>query len=157
MGAFRGWCGRAGGLAGARTLGAQHASPGERGGPAGGTLNTPDWASVRPPKTESAHSIDGATHAGAARPSPENKNARGPVKPRKKFAVRALGFLPEYDDGARRLEPSKNTSDFPDKTITKREWRFCVSTTKENTIITKRNTILCLLYFIFVSKKNIVP
>jgi len=35
MDAFRGWCGRADGRAGARTLGTQHATPGERGGAGG--------------------------------------------------------------------------------------------------------------------------
>jgi len=68
------------------------------GGPAGGTLNTPDWASVRPPKTKRAHSIDGATHAGAARPSPENKKSSRTGKTPKKFGVRALGLLSVYDN-----------------------------------------------------------
>lgn len=72
--AFRGWRGRAGGQA--RELWAPSTQLRvTAGGPAGGTLNTPDWASVRPPKTERAHSIGGTTHAGAARPSAENKNA----------------------------------------------------------------------------------
>jgi len=80
VGDFRGWCSRVSGQA--RELWAPSTQlRATAGGLAGGTLNTPGWAAVRPPKMRSRtlNQRQGDIRRRCPAPDPKIKNVRGPV------------------------------------------------------------------------------